>query len=185
MYENLDLRVRRTLHHIHEAFYSLILVKDYDEISVTELSNKAGINRKTFYLHYNSLDDLVLEIENEIADKIVAKLEKDARDMNIQNSISIFYHYLEECSDVERKLLSDSGFRYFYTDVTDLIFSSEPMRNFFARTKHPEIVRAYAKCISAIYHDWANSGKKLPLNDLILYASNLVSHGYYGAVEKQ
>ena len=54
-----DLRVRRTLTSIRKSFYELVLEKNYNEISITELTDRAGINRKTFYLHYSSLDDLV------------------------------------------------------------------------------------------------------------------------------
>ena len=31
-----------------------------------ELTERAQINRKTFYLHYNSLDDLLAELQDEI-----------------------------------------------------------------------------------------------------------------------
>ena len=54
-----DLRVRRTLKAIRSAFYELVLTKNYSDISITELTDLAEINRKTFYLHYSSLDDLV------------------------------------------------------------------------------------------------------------------------------
>ena len=49
-----DLRVRRTLKAIRSAFYELVLTKNYSDISITELTDLAEINRKTFYLHYSS-----------------------------------------------------------------------------------------------------------------------------------
>ena len=65
-----DLRVRRTLTAVRKAFNDLVLTRNYNEISITDLTDKAGINRKTFYLHYSSLDDLVSEIEEEMAKEI-------------------------------------------------------------------------------------------------------------------
>ncbi|MCR5079412.1 MAG: TetR/AcrR family transcriptional regulator [Bacilli bacterium] len=44
-----------------EALLQLLLVKDFDYISVKELCTKAGVNRSTFYLHYESMDDLLVE----------------------------------------------------------------------------------------------------------------------------
>ena len=54
-----DLRVRRTLKAIRYAFYKLVLEKNYSDISITELTERAEINRKTFYLHYSSLEDFL------------------------------------------------------------------------------------------------------------------------------
>lgn len=43
-----DLRVRRTRTHLKEAFIELMAERPMNKISVTELSNRAEINRKTF-----------------------------------------------------------------------------------------------------------------------------------------
>lgn len=48
-----------------EALLSLIEKKDYEYITVKEICQKAGVNRSTFYLHYENIDDLLKEtIEN-------------------------------------------------------------------------------------------------------------------------
>ena len=44
-----------------EALIDLLNKKDYAYISVKELCKKAGVNRSTFYLHYESMDDLLRE----------------------------------------------------------------------------------------------------------------------------
>jgi len=50
---------------MNEALFLLLEKKDYDFITVTEVCKKAGVNRSTFYLHYESIDDLLYEtIEN-------------------------------------------------------------------------------------------------------------------------
>ena len=48
-----DLRVRKTKEAIRTAFQGMICEMDYDQITVKELTARAQINRKTFYLHYN------------------------------------------------------------------------------------------------------------------------------------
>ena len=44
-----------------EALLLLLEKKEYDVITVKEICKKAGVNRSTFYLHYNTKDDLLAE----------------------------------------------------------------------------------------------------------------------------
>lgn len=41
-----------------EAFLLLLEQKEYDTITVKEICQKAGVNRSTFYLHYETMNDL-------------------------------------------------------------------------------------------------------------------------------
>ena len=47
-----DLRVRRTKAALFDAFIQLINAKTFDEITVNELCDTAGVRRATFYKHY-------------------------------------------------------------------------------------------------------------------------------------
>lgn len=85
-----DLRVRRTLKAIRSAFYELVLTKNYSDISITELTDLAEINRKTFYLHYSSLDDLVKEVEQEIVDHILQNVRMSAEQMDVAGCVDNF-----------------------------------------------------------------------------------------------
>lgn len=53
-----DLRVRRTNKMIIEAFIQLVEEKGYDQITVQDISQRAMINRATFYAHYKDKQDL-------------------------------------------------------------------------------------------------------------------------------
>ena len=46
-----DLRVVRTRNALRAAFEELIAETTLDKITVKALTDRAGINRKTFYLH--------------------------------------------------------------------------------------------------------------------------------------
>jgi AcrR family transcriptional regulator len=50
--EKLDPRVKRTRALILSAFESLIAQKGFESISVQDVTEKAGINRATFYAHF-------------------------------------------------------------------------------------------------------------------------------------
>ena len=44
-----------------EAFLDLLSKKDFAYITVKEICDKAGVNRSTFYLHYETVADLLSE----------------------------------------------------------------------------------------------------------------------------
>lgn len=44
-----------------EAFLEILEKKDFAYITVKEICAAAGVNRSTFYLHYETLDDLLSE----------------------------------------------------------------------------------------------------------------------------
>ena len=61
-----DRRVRRTRASIRRAFLDLLDEKSYGQITVTELSERADINRKTFYAYYSGMDELLRELEQDL-----------------------------------------------------------------------------------------------------------------------
>lgn len=57
-----DRRTLYTLRVIKDAFLKLVKQESYAKITVTELCRQADITRSTFYLHYNSLTDVLNEV---------------------------------------------------------------------------------------------------------------------------
>lgn len=57
-----------------EAFLLLLEQKEYDTITVKEICQKAGVNRSTFYLHYETMNDLLEETVGMINDCFKASL---------------------------------------------------------------------------------------------------------------
>jgi hypothetical protein len=49
-----------------EALLLLLEKKEYEYITIKEICGKAGVSRSTFYLHYESMDDLLEETVNMI-----------------------------------------------------------------------------------------------------------------------
>ena len=179
-----DLRVRRTLTAVRKAFNDLVLTRNYNEISITDLTDNAGINRKTFYLHYSSLDDLVSEIEEEMAKEILQNIGEYARNLDLDGCITNFYKYLESCTKVQKKLMCDQHYAFFYNEVTDMVLKSDDFSKFFKMTTYPSIVRSYTKAITAIYMDWLNDGKETDFTVLTATASKLLGSGYSSIINK-
>ena len=63
-----------------EAFLELIEKKDFAYITVKEICEKAGVNRSTFYLHYETVADLLKESAQHIIDGFVASMPYDTAD---------------------------------------------------------------------------------------------------------
>ena len=65
-----DERVIKTKKLIKTALSELIQEKGFDHVSITDLTQRANINRGTFYLHYQDKYDLLEKFENEVLDDI-------------------------------------------------------------------------------------------------------------------
>ncbi|MFO1446113.1 TetR/AcrR family transcriptional regulator [Bacillus sp. Bva_UNVM-123] len=63
-----DRRILRTRRMIMDAFTQLLEEKGFEAITVSDLTEKADINRGTFYQHYKDKYDLLEQSENEIFD---------------------------------------------------------------------------------------------------------------------
>lgn len=72
--QTMDKRMLRTREAIRCALLLLLNQKDASQIKVSELTEKAEISRKTFYLHYASVDEALQELENEIEGWVMTQL---------------------------------------------------------------------------------------------------------------
>lgn len=70
MSKNTDLRVLKTQKLIHDSFIELLDQKGFNSITINEISEKAQINRSTFYLHYTDKYELL----NKTVDDAINKL---------------------------------------------------------------------------------------------------------------
>ena len=62
----MDRRVKRTKKILYEALLTLMQNKAINKITVKELTELADINRKTFYLHYTDIFDMIDQIKENI-----------------------------------------------------------------------------------------------------------------------
>jgi len=69
MNRNIDRRIRRTRQLIQNALFALMKEMPYPSIRISQITERADISRSTFYLHYETNDDLLLSIVGEIIDE--------------------------------------------------------------------------------------------------------------------
>ncbi|MBQ7228809.1 MAG: TetR family transcriptional regulator, partial [Clostridia bacterium] len=75
----MDRRVARTKKNIYRAFFRLVQTKAIDDITVSELARAADIDRKTFYLHYQTVRDVFVEFKQMIYDSLLEILSEAER----------------------------------------------------------------------------------------------------------
>lgn len=71
-----------------EALIALLEKKDFEYITVKEICSKAGVNRSTFYLHYETTGDLINEVMEYINKKFLSYFSQNEEDIKekINNS---------------------------------------------------------------------------------------------------
>lgn len=70
-----DRRVRRTKARLREALTGLLAEKELKEITVTELTERADVNRGTFYCHYRDVYDMAEQLERETFAEFTALMD--------------------------------------------------------------------------------------------------------------
>ena len=69
-----------------EALLYLLEKKDFEYITVKEICKKAGVNRSTFYLHYENTNDLLAESIEMINKRFMSAFgDKNQKTLNISN----------------------------------------------------------------------------------------------------
>ena len=62
-----NLRYKASSEKIETAFLTLILNHKYEDITISMVCKQSGINRSTFYCHYDDINDLIIKIESKFA----------------------------------------------------------------------------------------------------------------------
>ena len=76
-----DRRVIRTKKAIKSALFKILETKDLSAVTITELTQKANINRRTFYTHYRNITDIL----NDIEEDLIAALTKLLQNFDVKD----------------------------------------------------------------------------------------------------
>ena len=57
-----EIKRQHTMHLIFKTVGELLLNKESQEITVSEVCNKANIYRSTFYFYFSSIDDVIVAV---------------------------------------------------------------------------------------------------------------------------
>lgn len=169
-----------------EALLMLLEKKDYQYITIKEVCLKAGVNRSTFYLHYETMDDLLKETIEMVNDKFYTSFgnKKDTFKNNWQASIKdkkelvlinsdYLKPYLTFIKDNKKlfKLIHDRPDVFNSKSTFDKMYKElfEPIMDKLnvARSEQKYLLSFYSKGIMAIIMVWLSDDCKDPIDDIM------------------
>lgn len=128
-----DKRVIRTKKAIKSALFAIMENKDISSITISELTKRANVNRRTFYTHYRSITDILNEIESDLV-KAVTELagEFDKGDfksstyklfLGLNELITVEFDYYFHLVRVDMRGMLMSRLKNVIKDLTDKLLS--------------------------------------------------------------
>ncbi|HAB94313.1 MAG TPA: hypothetical protein DCF49_06055 [Lachnospiraceae bacterium] len=118
-----DRRVTRTKAAIQNAYLNLLKKKGTEKITISDIAREADIDRKTFYLHYNSTEDIIREFAEGKTRELLARLTiKSFFTMSFDKKIfareanSMLKEHLEFC----RMIARNPSLGFFWNEVQDV-----------------------------------------------------------------
>ncbi|GAO99585.1 TetR/AcrR family transcriptional regulator [Fructobacillus ficulneus] len=73
-------QVNQTVELLWQGLTNLMATTPYDQITISALTQEAGVARRTFYRHYQSIDDLLVNKINQLVIKLYQDAQVDADD---------------------------------------------------------------------------------------------------------
>ncbi len=117
----MNQRVMLTKRLIKESLLDLLKKEDLYHISVKEICANSGINRSTFYAHYDSPRDVLLEIEREMAKEILS-VGKVKHINELHQHLEMVCQYIYDHKDVQKIIMLNNTEDDIYHTLADATF---------------------------------------------------------------
>jgi AcrR family transcriptional regulator len=123
--KKLDPRVVRTRQQLREALVALIEEKGFDALTVQDITDRAELNRATFYLHYHDKQDLLERSLRDAVDELMADLGTATGEQGQLISdesprpIKAVFEHVAQHAHFYRVMLSAEGVPAFSAGVRD------------------------------------------------------------------
>jgi AcrR family transcriptional regulator len=180
-----DRRCIKTRKAIKQAFIRLMAEKDINKITIKEIADKANINRKTFYFHYEDVNGVLDDIENDVLEQLCGIIEN----LDIQKAIYDPYPIFKELTNI---INNDFNFYKYLLQST----SHSRLLEKIKRVLKKRIVEILGTEISnkemlsyaiefalsgilSVYQEWLNSARTYSLEEISAFAGSLTFNGLY------
>ena len=168
----MDRRQRKTREAIFTAFTHLLGQKDYSQITVGEIIDRADVGRATFYAHFETKDFLLEEFCSELFHHIIDTamgLPADCRYGSSEDPV--FLHLLRHLQENDRNILdllssrnNEIFLRYFKNDLKTLIDSQYAQKGLLQKSRLPQdfLVNHMASTFVETVEWWLSQKQKEP-----------------------
>lgn len=177
----MDLRVEKTLEAIRKSFKQMVLEMDANKITVKELTERARIHRKTFYLHYESIESLFEEMIEEATNRYFEEIDEVPLPMPMEEINRVFFTFMAKQDTFTERLVCTESYRDFSNKIfCSALRHNRKRYNPYSHLPKPEqnIVNTFTTESSLdMYRRWVLDGKVVPIERLIELTSMLLSSG--------
>ena len=182
-----DRRVARTKKAIKNAFAELMSEKEISEITVKDIAETADVNRKTFYNYYNSVYDIVNEIENELVlafDNVLSNIDFKQEMKNPYGIFEKLTGVINQDFDFYSRLMKMNHnanlMQKLYVALKDRMKAS-----FLSQTEIEEpqldiVVNYMISGMLSVYQSWLNSDRAESIEELSKTVSIMTFSGING-----
>jgi AcrR family transcriptional regulator len=185
--KKLDPRVIRTRQVLREALVAVILEKGYDATSIQDITDRAGLRRATFYLHYRDKDELLLSMLRDTLDGLMqqmAALSPQSFTPDTQRAEDeLTFRHVQERADLYRAILSGQGAAEITRAIRDFI-AGRIRENCDRKYPHRELsmpMEVVANYLAAVKLNmviwWLDRGMPYPPAQMAEMCAQLTMHG--------
>ena len=187
----LDRRIVRSRNAILSAFERLLLEKPLADITVSAIAREANVDRKTFYVHFGTVDGLLDAIAVDVVENIMNSVEKTLSSMKGDTSeralsaAATFFRTINEalCNNLvlNRQLIENIPLDDFMTRLRVPLEHKIAERGLLPEGLKDEMFDYYLAFllsgIIGIYRTWALSDGSVPIERVSEVANNLTLSG--------
>ncbi|MBR2801533.1 MAG: TetR/AcrR family transcriptional regulator [Erysipelotrichaceae bacterium] len=176
----MDRRFQKTEKAIRSAYFSLL--GSGRKITVTEIAERADIDRKTFYLHYQSVEDIVTAYAKEKVQQLKDML-KEKGFFTETHDLYVFFQCLNELMSEDirlyRSLSKDRNYEFFWETVHQII--KKTVTDLFTglsaanEREFQTYVDFYTYGVISVYRRWLEANDNMSLEELGRYLGEISS----------
>lgn len=119
-----DRRIRRTRRMLKQGLAELMREKEFNDISIKDITDRMDLNRGTFYLHYADTYELLERLENDTLEDIQAMINAHRPNPDSGTMQPVFepiMDYVVENKEICQSLLGNKASNDFIDKVHQLI----------------------------------------------------------------
>lgn len=186
--KKLDRRVLYTKMFLRESLLALMEEKPIAKITTSELCRHAGINRNTFYRHYDSPEALLETIEEEFYQQVKQSIERSLKNGSITTLLTEICQAIYDNRDLCAVLFSEYGDKDFLRHIIDLAHDRTiaEWRVSGAEDKKEQVEMLYHFSVSgsvAIIQKWIQEGMEKSPQDIALFIEKVSYGGLQGFLD--
>ena len=176
-----------------KALISLLENKDFEYITVSEICKEAGVNRSTFYLHYENTNDLLSEVSKYLIQGFLSYFPGDVSNVSLrlkecsleelnfitEEYLNPYLSYIKENRRVFLTVLSHGvtfNFEGIYQNMFEHIFNIILDRFHYPEGNRKYVMFFYLNGINAIVIEWL----KNDCNKSIEQVSDIIKNCIFG-----